>query len=358
MRAAVYHGRGDVRIERVPEPGPPGPGELLLEVTLAGICGSDAGEFAHGPRMVPLHERHPHSGHLGPMILGHELAGRVRAAGAGVSGFAPGQRVACGAGVSCGACEWCRSGRTNLCARYYTVGLQADGGLAELARVPAAVCAPVPDRCTDEAAAMAQPLAVAMHALRRAGAGGSIAVIGVGGIGAFIAGAAPHQGFDDLLAVDVDEERLAAARRLGARLAVDGRAGDAADTLREATGGDGPHVVIEASGTPEGLALALRAVRRGGRVLIVGLQAAPPPVDLFDLALREVDVVTTVAHVCGTDLAGAVDVLSTTPLAGEVLDRVIPLDRLVPDGILALTERRARGEILVDPRPAARGGRR
>jgi (R,R)-butanediol dehydrogenase/meso-butanediol dehydrogenase/diacetyl reductase len=355
MRAAVYHGPGDIRIESVPEPGHPEPGELLLEVIRNGICGSDAGEFQHGPRMVPVGERHRHSGHVGPTILGHEFVGRVAEVGPGVTGFVPGQRVACGAGVSCGRCAWCRSGRTNLCARYYTIGLQADGGLAELARAPAAICVDVPDDCSDDAAAMAQPLAVALHALNRSGAGrdGSVAVIGVGGIGSFIVGGAAQRGISDVLAVDVDEGRLEAAMRLGARLTVDASAVDAADAVCTATGGEGADVVIEASGTPEGLAQGLRAVRRGGRVVVVGLQARPPELDLFDLSLREVDLVTTVAHVCRTDLPEAVRILATTPLASIVVDSVIPLDRLVSDGILALTERRARGKILVDPRPAA-----
>jgi (R,R)-butanediol dehydrogenase/meso-butanediol dehydrogenase/diacetyl reductase len=201
---------------------------------------------------------------------------------------------------------------------------------------------------------MAQPLAVALHALRRSGMGedGSLAVVGVGGIGSFIVGGAAQLGAD-VLAIDVDEGRLEAATRLGARLAIDARSADAASAVRAATGGEGAHVVIEASGTPEGLAQALRAVRRGGRAVVVGLQATPAAVDLFDLSLREIDLVTTVAHVCRTDLPAAVRVLATTPLASLVVDRVIPLDRLVPDGILALTERRARGKILVDPRPGS-----
>jgi (R,R)-butanediol dehydrogenase/meso-butanediol dehydrogenase/diacetyl reductase len=319
-----------------------------------GICGTDAGEFEHGPRMVPLRVRHSHSGHLGPTILGHEFVGRVSEVGPEVAGFAPGQRVACGAGVSCGSCEWCRSGRTNLCARYYTLGLQAHGGLAELVRAPAAICVAVPDHCSDDAAAMAQPLAVALHALRRSGVGEdrSLAVIGVGGIGSFLVAGAAQLGAD-VLAIDVDEGRLEAAARLGARLAIGARSADAAEAVRTATGGEGAHVVIEASGTAEGLAHALGAVRRGGRVVVVGLQATPPAVDLADLSLREVDVVTTVAHVCRTDLPEALRVLVTTPLASLVVDRVIPLDRLVPDGILALTGRRARGKILVDPRPGS-----
>jgi (R,R)-butanediol dehydrogenase/meso-butanediol dehydrogenase/diacetyl reductase len=355
MKAAVYHGAGDVRIESVPDPGPPGPGELLIEVTRSGICGSDAGEFQHGPRQVPLHTRHPHSGHVGPMVLGHEFAGRVIGVGPDVAGFEAGQRVACGAGISCGACEWCRHGRTNLCARYHTIGLQVDGGLAELVRAPAGICTPVPDECTDDAAAMAQPLAVALHALDRAGinSGSTLAVIGVGGIGSFIAGAAARRGVADLLAIDVDHHRLEAARRLGARVAIDAGTGVVAEAVRAETGGEGVEAVIEASGTAEGLSEALRIVRRGGRLVVVGLQDVPRAVDLFDLSLREVDLIGTVAHVCRTDLPAAVDMLATTPLASLVLDRVIPFDRLVPDGILALTEHRARGKILVEPAAVA-----
>jgi (R,R)-butanediol dehydrogenase / meso-butanediol dehydrogenase / diacetyl reductase len=357
MRAAVYRGAGEVAIESVPEPGRPGPGGLLLEVIRCGICGSDAGEFEHGPRMIPLRQRHPHSGHLGPMILGHELIGTVVEVGPGISGFEPGQRVASGAGVSCGACEWCVAGRTNLCASYYTIGLQADGGLAERVIAPASTCVAVPEGCADDAAGMAQPLAVAVHALNRARveAGGALAVIGVGGIGSFIVGAAAGRGVAEVLAVDVDRHRLETARRLGARLCVDAGACDVVEVLRDVTGGDGPHVVVEASGTAAGLAQAVRAVRRGGRVVVLGLQAAPPPVDLYDCSLREVDLVATVAHVCSTDLPEALAVLASTPLASIVLDRVIPLERLVPDGIRALTERRARGKILVDPRPGAGG---
>ena len=108
--------------------------------------------------------------------------------------LAIGDRVVSGAGVSCGTCEWCRAGRINLCAAYYTLGLHANGGLAERVATPAAICCRVPDDCTDDAAAMAQPLAVALHALSRVAqrAGDSVAVIGAGGIGSFIVAGASH----------------------------------------------------------------------------------------------------------------------------------------------------------------------
>ena len=156
MKAAVYYGRGDIRIESMPEPSNPRPGEVVLEVTRAAICGTDSSEWAHGPMLTRP-----------PVTLGHEFVGRVVSIGDEVTGLSQGDRVVSGAAVSCGHCEWCRAGRTNLCSTYLTLGLQLNGGLAQLSVHTGAVCRQVPESCSDEAAAMAQPLAVALHALRR-----------------------------------------------------------------------------------------------------------------------------------------------------------------------------------------------
>jgi len=357
MRAAVYHGPGDVRIEAISDPPQPGPGDLLLDVVRAAICGTDSTEYVSGPKLIPLHERHPGSGHCGPVVLGHEFVGRVRAVGDGVDSFAVGERVVSGAGVSCGDCEWCRAGRTNLCAQYFTLGFHIDGGLAEAVRTPAHVCVPVPDGCSDEAAAMAQPLAVALHALNRGGlrstgqeAGtGRLAVIGVGGIGAFVVGGAVARSIRGVIAIDVDPERLETARALGADHLVNAAETDAAAAVRELTDGEGAHVVIEASGAPRSPDQAIRMARRGGRVVIVGLQGNPATLDLFDLAFREIEMTSALPHVCAEDLPEALEILAATAFADIVLDRVISLDRLVPDGLLALAEGRARGKIVVDP---------
>lgn len=342
MRAAVYRGPGRLQIENVPEPGPPAPGELVLDVLRAAICGTDSSEWKHGPMLARP-----------PVTLGHEFVGRVAAVGEGVEEFVVGDRVVSGAGISCGTCEWCRAGRTNLCARYYTLGLQRNGGLADQAATPAAVCRAVPEAVNDDAAAMAQPLSVALHAVRRSGVGrgDACAVIGVGGIGAFIVAGAVDAGASPVIAVDVEDDRLATARRLGATALVDARSTDATAAIAELTGGEGAHVVIESSGAPQGPATALAATRRGGRALIVGLQAAPRELDLLDAAVREVEIGTTVAHVCAVDLPESLELLARTPLAAVVLDRVIPLDTLVDEGIRPLAEGTARGKIVVDTRP-------
>jgi (R,R)-butanediol dehydrogenase / meso-butanediol dehydrogenase / diacetyl reductase len=352
MKAAVYHGPKDVRIESVPEPSAPEDGELLVEVVLAAICGTDAGEYAHGPQLVNLDGQHPASGHEGPVVLGHEFVGRVSGLGGGVQDFEVGERVVCGAGVSCGLCDWCKSGRTNLCEHYYTLGLHANGGLSEAVRTPANICVAVPEECSDDAAAMAQPLAVALHALNRGKAreGQTVAVLGAGGIGAFVVGGARARGLRGLIAIDVAEDRLRTAGDLGAEHLVDARKEDPVETVKQLTGGEGAHVVIEASGAAQAPGQALKMARRGGRVAIVGLQSAPREMDLFDMTTREVEMSSALAHVCAEDLPEAVAILTRTDLASKVADRVIGLDRLVPDGLVTLADGHARGKILVDPR--------
>lgn len=198
---------------------------------------------------------------------------------------------------------------------------------------------------------MAQPLAVALHAVRRSGLqqGETCVVIGVGGIGAFIVAAAAARGADPIIAVDIDANRLVTARRLGAHETLDTSGRELAQLLLDATGGEGAHVVIEASGVARAPMAALAAARRGGRVLLVGHQSAPREVDLFAFSVREVDLVTTLAHVCDVDLPQSLELLAGSGTGEIVLDRVIPLGALVDEGIVPLAEGTAHGKIVVDP---------
>jgi (R,R)-butanediol dehydrogenase/meso-butanediol dehydrogenase/diacetyl reductase len=343
MKAAVYHGRRDVRIENVPEPSEPAADEVLIEVIRAAICGTDASEWDHGPILCRP-----------GVILGHEFVGRVVARGEAVTGLEVGDRVVSGAGISCGHCYWCRLGRTNLCDAYRTLGLQVDGGLAEYVLSPAAICHLVPAVCSDDAAAMAQPLAVALHALSRVGQrpDESIAVIGVGGIGSFVVAGASRRAAAGarVVAVDIEPERLATASALGASEVADANGRDLAELLLDLSAGVGFDVVIEASGAPHAPAAALAGTRRGGRTLLVGLHGESRALDLTDTILREIDIVTSVAHVCDTDIPEALDALTANGLAAVAMARTIPLETLVEEGLRPIAERRAPGKILVTTR--------
>ena len=217
--------------------------------------------------------------------------------------------------MSCGECAWCRRGRTNLCARYYTLGLSTHGGLAQYVAAPVGTLREIPAGCPDLEAALAQPLAVGLHAVNRAGIqpGDHVALLGAGAIGSFIlAGLAEHGG------PVTPSTSTPTGWRSPRPLALDvpsfiGRDVDST-TLRDLVPA-GADVVIESSGVPGSAERAFALAARGGTVLLVGLTKTPQPLALADVVLREVDVKTTVAHVCATDLPAALALLTTRPLA-------------------------------------------
>ena len=341
MRAAVFHGPHDVRIEDVAEPDPAAGGEVVLEVMRAAICGTDAAEWDHGPILCRP-----------GVVIGHEFVGRVVDLGAEVTDLHVGDRVVSGAGISCGHCFWCLRRRTNLCADYRTLGLQVDGGLAEYVASPASICCLVPDACDDDAAAMTQPLAVALHALGRVAQGKdeTVAVIGAGGIGSFLIAGASRRALEGrVVAIDIDADRLATASALGASETADASGCDLAQLLLELSGGAGFDIVIEASGAPLAPSAAIAGARRGGRVLLVGLHGAPRELDLTGTILREIDIVTTVAHVCDSDIPAALELLAESDVAAVTAGPRIALEALVEDGLRPLAELRAEGKILVTP---------
>ena len=348
MRAAVLHAPHDLRLEDRPTPAI-GPGDVLIEVSFNGLCGTDATEYSKGPMMVPLNAPHPGSGHQGPTTLGHEFIGRVVDAGADAAHWKD-RLVASGAGVSCGTCAWCRKGRTNLCAGYYTLGLSTHGGLAELVAAPASTLVEIPDGLAENEAGLAQPLAVGLHGVDRAGIapGDRVVVLGAGAIGSFIlAGLAGHEG--EVIVVDIDPGRLDVARQLGAtethQIARDTTLADLKDLIPGTV-----DVVVESSGVPGAAANSLGLVARGGIVLLVGLLKTPQELVLSDVVLREVDVRTTVAHVCSTDLPAALDLLRRRPLGATIGVREIALGDVVEQGFEPLVAGTAGGKILVDPR--------
>ncbi|WP_432936495.1 zinc-dependent alcohol dehydrogenase [Kribbella sp. CA-253562] len=354
MRAAVLHAARDLRIEDRPEPRAPGRGEVLLRVTRAGLCGTDVSEYSAGPLMTPLQTRHPNSGVLGPVVLGHEFIGVVEEA-SHAERFAVGDRVAAGAGVWCGDCAWCHRGQTNLCQSYWTYGLSADGGLTEYVTVPERMLHPVPAGVTHDNAALAQPLAVGLHAVDRSrGRPGDVVVVhGAGAIGSFVIAGLKAAGAGLIVAVDIDNGRLKTAAELGADVTVDASSNDPVDAVRELTGTALADVTIETSGVADGLSRVQRLTRRGGTVLLVGLPKGEVTFTATDLVLREIDVMTTVAHVCDRNLPTALALLAQRDLASLLVEAVVPLERVIEDAFTPLVSGTARGKFLVDPQVPA-----
>lgn len=347
MKAALYYAAHDVRIEQVPEPKRK-PGEALLRVLRSGMCGTDATEWKAGPRTFPVPGPHPRTGHTGPMIPGHEFIGEVLEAES--SGrFSVGDIVASGAGIWCGECVRCREGRTNLCLAYYTLGLNTDGGMAEFVSCPERALVPVPEGLSVDLAGLSQPLAVGLHAARRSGVqdGESVVLIGAGAIGSFVLAGIKSLANIDLTVVDFAGARLERSLRLGATRVVPVN-DDTRHAVLSAVGAGGADRVIEASGAPGQLNIAISLVRTGGTILQVGLPSSGQSVDIHSLVMREITVRTTLAHVCGEDLEAALQILATTDLGTELLDSVLPLDRLA-DQLDRLATGKLEGKVLFDP---------
>jgi (R,R)-butanediol dehydrogenase / meso-butanediol dehydrogenase / diacetyl reductase len=352
MRAAVYHGPGDVRIERVPLPPPPGPEDVCLRILTASLCGTDVSQFLT-PTMIPLSHPHPTSGHQGPMVLGHEVCGIVVAKGERVEHVAIGDRVAVGAGWWCGICPRCLEGRPNICEEAFVYGLHTHGGLAERALFPAKMCVRVPDACPSEAVALAQPLAVALHALSQSQITASerVAIFGAGGIGSLILAVLSVQNHlkpATLIALDIDPVRLLRAAELGADATINPLLSNPFHELERMTQARGIDLAIEATGQPATIYQAMQAIRKGGRVLQVGIPSTPlVELPLGQMVVQEKTLLTTNGHVCPVNLPAALDLLTTTDLARRVGTRLIQLENLVAEGLLPLVEHRASEKVIV-----------
>jgi L-iditol 2-dehydrogenase len=286
MQGLLLHAVGSLRLEAVPKP-VPGPGEALIRIGFCGVCGSDIPRiFVKGAYSFPL-------------ICGHEFAGTVDALGDGVQDVGVGDRVAVFPLLWCGTCPACEEGKYVQCADYDYLGSRSDGGFAEYVVAPTRNLVVVPDDVSLEDAAMTEPAAVALHALKRAGGtspGETVVIFGAGPIGLMAAQWARAMGASQVIVLDLVPEKLAMSRALGFELSFDVRARDAVDIINDLTSGQGADLCIEGAGVPPTFVQALTATRRGGRTVILGNPAGDvtlPASLISQLMRREVTV-------CGT----------------------------------------------------------
>ncbi len=298
MRAGVYVGRESVEVKEWPRP-ELSPGEVLVRVRYAGICGTDMMIYrGKHPRVVP------------PRVLGHEVFGSVAdAKPPSNTNWKQGCRVAVYPLISCGACTPCREGNAHVCERLGLLGIDADGGFAEYVKVVPEQLIAVPDAVSDEQAALIEPLSVAVHVVRTSGfrAGDTALVIGGGPIGNLIAQVLRAAGARAVLLSEVKPFRLELARRLGFA-AVSPSEQDLRDRLRDLTGAPLADRVFEATGAPAAYHDAVQACKVRGEIIFVGLPKRPPEIDVLNLVFKEIQ--TTGARVyTHKDFAAAIALL-------------------------------------------------
>ena len=288
MKALRWHGARDLRYEDVPEPDAPSVGQALVEVSYCGVCGTDLHEYLAGPHMIRA-KSHPLTKWVPPFALGHEMSGTVLALGSPAAGVKVGDRVAVDPCWLCGTCRWCVRGEYHLCPLGGSVGLASPGAFADQVIVPTAGLVPLPDDVPDDMAALAEPMAVALHAVSRADLrpGENVLILGAGPIGMAILLCARLAGAAGIFVSEPVAARRERATALGATEAMDPAQHDVRREVFLRTGRVGPDVVIEATGVASLTPLAITTVRRGGRVVLAGVTDGGTTIDPTQLLFYE-----------------------------------------------------------------------
>lgn len=317
------------------------PGEVVVDVAFAGICGSDM-HIIHGDNAFVQF----------PRITGHEFAGVIRAVGEGVDAARIGERVCIDPVVNCGKCYPCRICRPNVCSAMQVIGVHRNGGFAEQVSVPAANAHPLPDSLDLDAAALVEPYSIAANVLSRMDPqpGDRLLVIGAGVIGLTVLQMARAIGIDEIIVTDILDERLATARELGASHTINGRNEDLEQAVLAATDGEGIPLIADAACIPAMLPVMLRMACAAGRIGLLGF--SPTPSDLIQLevikkeltlvgsrlnnrkfpeviaqiAAGRLDPKALISHrVALTEMPGAIELLDNHPeQARKVLVKILP----------------------------------
>lgn len=292
MRAIILEGptAGEAREAEIDPPAAPGPGEVLCEPLAVGLCHTDV-SVIRGYSAVQAGYSPSY-----PLVLGHEFVARVVAVGEGVSTVGVGDRIVSGSHIPCTDCKFCGAGRSELCRGKRIVGLDVDGALAERFVLPEAIVRRIDDAVPIELAVLAEPFAVALHAVELANhaPGDRVAVIGPGPVGLLAVGALVSQSIDTaLIGLPADEQQLQLGRELGASEVF-----TVEEALAEHAGSF--DIVIEAAGHHTAVATAISLAGPGGRVVCVGLPQQPTPVDTADLAREEKVLLGSRAYDLGT----------------------------------------------------------
>lgn len=293
MAAFVWRGGDEVAVEEVPRPRAKR-GWTLVDVAFAGICGTDlhicAGE-------------HPRA--EAPLVLGHEFVGTLHA---DTDGLAAGQPVAVEPLLNCGECTPCRTGRSHVCERLRLIGIDVPGGVAEQVAVPVGCLIPLPDGLDLRRAALVEPLAVAVHAVRRSGLtlGDPVMVAGTGPIGLLVASCARLAGTKTVFVSEPAEPRRRAAEELGF-VVLDAR--EPGEDLRERTGGEGVPLVFDTAAHPAVAVQITSWAATSGRIVFVGTYGAPAALNLQDVVFRELETVGCRVYTRG-DMEAAVSLIA------------------------------------------------
>jgi (R,R)-butanediol dehydrogenase/meso-butanediol dehydrogenase/diacetyl reductase len=352
VKAVVFHGVKDIRYEPDwRECRPLGPNEVRVATSWCGICGTDMEDYRNGA-IIPIGTPHPESGRMAPMVIGHEYSGRIAQVGAQVTNLEVGQRVAVECVRVCHRCYWCQIGEYASCLNQVSVGQVDDGGMADSFVIAAENCIPIPESLPEDVAALAEPLAVMVRAVRkgRVQAGDVVTVVGAGTIGLMGIAAAKVAGASKVIAITHGGKRGGVAKEMGATHVFNSKEEGWREGFMELTHGLGSEVVIDAGGNLAAMRLAADLTMRRGRCVFNSVVNADVALSAWDIVIEEKEIIGTVAHSFTREFPWAVQFLAD----GRVNVRPLITDRIyladaVEQGFARLLRDRSQIKILVTP---------
>lgn len=346
MKAAVYHGPNKLEIADVAEP-QPRPGTVKVKVGYNGICGTDLHEYYAGPIFVPT-EPHPLTGQEMPLTMGHEFAGTITDVGAGVTGYAPGDRVAIEPIYRCGHCAPCRAGTYNVCRQIGFHGLMCDGGMAEYTVVPVDMLHKLPDNVSLELGALVEPMSVAYHAatLGDVGAGDTAVIFGAGPIGIGMWFALRGKGLESVYVAEPSPTRRAAIEALGAQT-LDPTQLDVPAFIADVTDGRGADAAFDAAGVTPAIEAATASVGSRRPTVSVAIYEKPLSTPLLNLVMNESRIQGSLCYT-SADFEAVIALMSDGVYDTTGWVTAIGIDDVIDEGFEALHAGR-KMKVLVDP---------
>lgn len=286
MLQQVMTAPGQIEFREIEKPTPKA-GEAVVKIMKIGVCGSDIHVW---------HGKHPFTSY--PVTQGHEVSGEITALGEGVEGLSVGQKVTIQPQVVCGECYPCRHGKYNLCESLKVMGFQTTGVASEYFAVDAKKITPLPQEMSFDEGAMIEPLAVAVHAVRKFGdmQGMRVAVLGAGPIGILVAQAAKGMGAQSVLITDISDVRLEKAKACGVDFCVNTKTADFGAALVDAFGPDKADVIYDCAGNDITMGQAIQHARKGSTIILVAVFAGMAHIDLAVLNDHELDLNTTMMY--------------------------------------------------------------
>ena len=335
MKAAFFYGAGDIRVEEteVPEIDDD---EVLIKVSYCGICGSDITAFKTG-NYVP------------GIIIGHEFSGIVIKKGKNVDNVNEGDKVVGLSLIPCGKCEYCLSGKPNLCKNALMTGITINGAFAEYVKLPKDAVLKIDNKLNAIEATLVEPLAIVLHAINISSfkPGKSILIQGAGPIGLLTLGMMKISGASKIFLSEISDKRIEVARNLSSDVYfINPSKSNIFSFIEKETDGEGVDIIFDTTGSPTAIKSNYTLVKRGGEIVILGIPELPVESDIFTLVMDEITIKGSFEGV--NEFKDAIDFISQRKVNfSSIITSIIPIEKIVDDGFKKLLEMPKEGKIVI-----------